>query len=123
MVKNTPFLIRNLSNDKKEEAKNDFNMIETMYNLREKLDFYKSIFKSHINSAIFNLRIKKINGENVWYDTVMDRTKILYLLDEDDEVKEWKIQREGMDNLMTNFLWSHSTTENGFLIFDQIFLF
>jgi len=90
MVKNTPFLIRNLSNDKKEEAKNDFNMIETMYNLREELDFYKSIFKSHINSAIFNLRIKKINGENVWYDTVMDRTKILYLLDEDDEVKEWK---------------------------------
>ena len=90
MVKNTPFLIRNLSNDKKEEAKNDFNMIETMYNLREELDFYKSIFKSHINSAIFNLRITKINGENVWYDTVMDRTKILYLLDEDDEVKEWK---------------------------------
>ena len=90
MVKNTPFLIRNLSNDKKEEAKNDFNMIETMYNLREELDFYKSIFKSHINSAIFNLRIKKINGENVWYDTVMDRTKILYLLDEDDDVKEWK---------------------------------
>ena len=90
MVKNTPFLIRNLSNDKKEEAKNDINMVETIYNLREELDFYKSIFKSHINSAIFNLRIKKINGEKVWYDTVMDRTKNLYLLDEDEEVKEWK---------------------------------
>jgi hypothetical protein len=90
MVKNTPFLIRNLQNDKKEEAKNDINMVETIYNLRKDLEFYKSIFKRKTNSAIFNLRIKTINGERVWYDTVMDRMNLLYLLDEDEEVIEWK---------------------------------
>ena len=90
MVKNTPFLIRNLQNDKKEVAKNDLNTIETIYNLRKDLEFYKSIFKRHTNSAIFNLRIKKINGERIWYDTVMDRMNLLYSLDEDEEVIEWK---------------------------------
>lgn len=90
MVKNTPFLIRNLQKDKKEEAKNDLNMLETIYNLRKDLEFYKSIFERKTNSAIFNLRIKTINGERVWYDTVMDRMNLLYLLDEDEEVIEWK---------------------------------
>jgi hypothetical protein len=97
MVKNTPFLIRSLPENKKEEAKNDINMVETIYNLqkevefyKKELEFYKSIFKRHTNSAIFNLRIKTINGERVWYDTVMDRTNLLYSLDEDEEVTEWK---------------------------------
>ena len=90
MVKNTPFLIRNLPNDKKEDAKNDINMVETIYNLRKDLEFYKSIFERKTNSAIFNLRIKTINGERVWYDTVMDRINLLHLLDEDEEVIEWK---------------------------------
>ena len=90
MVKNTPFLIRNLPDNKKEEAKNDINMIDTIHNLQNELDFYKSIFKRNTNSAIFNLSIKTINGERVWYDRVMDRIRLLYLLDEDEEVIEWK---------------------------------
>ena len=90
MVKNTPFLIRNLPENKKEEAKNDFNMIDTIYNLQKELEFYKSIFKRHTNSAIFNLCIKTINGQRIWYDRVMDRMDLLYHLDEDEEVIEWK---------------------------------
>ena len=90
MVKNTPFLIRNLPENKKEEAKNDFNMIDTIYNLQKELDFYKSIFKRHTNSAIFNLSIKTINGQRIWYDRVMDRMDLLDHLDEDEEVIEWK---------------------------------
>lgn len=90
MVKNTPFLIRNLPNDKKEEANNDINTIDTIYNLQKELEFYKSIFKRHTNSAIFNLSIKTINGERIWYDKVMDRMNLLDHLDEDEEVIEWK---------------------------------
>lgn len=90
MVKNTPFLIRNLPNDKKEEANNDINTIETIYNLQKELEFYKSIFKRHTNSAIFNLSIKTINGKRIWYDKVMDRMNLLDHLDEDEEVIEWK---------------------------------
>ena len=90
MVKNTPFLIRNLPDYKKEEAKNDFSLLSTIYSLQKDLDFYKSIFKRHTNSAIFNLRIKTINGKRIWYDKVMDRMNILDFLDEDDEVIEWK---------------------------------
>jgi len=90
MVKNTPFLIRNLPNDKKEEANNDINTIDTIYNLQKELEFYKSIFKRHTNSAIFNLSIKTINGKRIWYDKVMDRMNLLDHLDEDEEVIEWK---------------------------------
>jgi hypothetical protein len=90
MVKNTPFLIRNLPENKKEEAKNDFNMVETIYNLQKEIGFYKSIFKRHTNSAIFNLSIKTINGQRIWYDRVMDRMDLLDHLDEDEEVIEWK---------------------------------
>ena len=90
MVKNTPFLIRNLPEYKKEEAKNELSMIEKIYNLQKDLEFYKSIFKRHTNSAIFNLSIKTINGQRIWYDRVMDRMDLLYHLDEDEEVIEWK---------------------------------
>ena len=90
MVKNTPFLIRNLPDYKKEEAKNDFSMIDTINHLREELEFYKSIFKRHTNSAIFNLYIKTINGKRIWYDRVMDCMDLLYYLDEDEDVIEWK---------------------------------
>ena len=34
------------------------------------LEFYKSIFQTHGNSAVFNLRIKSINGERLWVDKV-----------------------------------------------------
>ena len=90
MVKNSPFLIRNLTEDKKQQARDDFSLLEKINELQNELDFYKSIFKRRTNSAIFNLRIKTINGQRIWYDKVMDHMDLLHLLDEDEEVIEWK---------------------------------
>ena len=55
------------------------------------LDFYKEIFKRRYNSAVFNLRIKKIDGQKIWIDKVLDRSnrELLLSLDRDDEVTEW----------------------------------
>lgn len=57
--------------------------------VKEELEFYKSIFKSHYNSVIFNLTIKKKNGKNVWVDPIMDNREYLRTLDKDEQVKEW----------------------------------
>ena len=40
--------------------------------LKGNLDFYKSIFKTHPNSAVFNLRIKSRGGKLLWIDKVID---------------------------------------------------
>ena len=49
------------------------------------------MFKSHFNSAVFNLRIKTINGERIWVDKIRAFTdyELLEKLDKDDEVLEW----------------------------------
>jgi len=59
--------------------------------LFDDLKFYKSIFKTHQNSAIFNLRIKTINNNRLWVDKikVFSDYKLLHSLDKDDEVIEW----------------------------------
>jgi hypothetical protein len=57
--------------------------------LEEELDFYKSLFRERNNSCIFNLRIKQINGKNVWVDRVHDQREDFLQLDKDDEVTEW----------------------------------
>ena len=57
-------------------------------NLKNDLDFYKSVFQSHPNSAIFNLHIKKKNGEIIWIDKNTQYWS-LHELDDDPEVKEW----------------------------------
>ena len=53
-----------------------------------KLDLYKSIFKSHPTSAVFNLYIKKKNGKRIWIDKNVQYWE-LHELDDDPEVKEW----------------------------------
>ena len=60
--------------------------------LKDDLDFYKSIFKTHGNSAVFNLRIKSINNKRLWVDKVKIHAdyKLLNSLDIDNEVIEWK---------------------------------
>ena len=58
-------------------------------NLKAELDFYKSLFKTRRNSCIFNLKIKKMNGENVWVDRVRDQREDFLKLDMDEEVEEW----------------------------------
>lgn len=71
----------------------EYNQLQEEKNKIEKeLDFYKSIFSTHRNSAVFNLRIKTINDEKIWIDKIKITTDypLLNCLDEDDEVKEWK---------------------------------
>ena len=41
------------------------------------------------NSCIFNLKIKKMNGANVWVDRVRDQREDFLKLDTDEEVEEW----------------------------------
>lgn len=57
--------------------------------VKEDLEFYKSIFKTHRNSAIFNLRIKSINGERLWVDKVRADYSLKIQLDTDEETIEW----------------------------------
>ena len=55
----------------------------------EELKLYKSIFKTHRNSAVFNLKIKKKNGIPVWVDRIRDCRDYILSLDTDDEILEW----------------------------------
>ena len=57
--------------------------------VKEDLEFYKSIFKTHGNSAVFNLRIKSINGERLWVDKVRADYSLKIQLDPDEETIEW----------------------------------
>ena len=56
-------------------------MTEEIKNLKEELEFYKSLFVSRRNSCIFNLKIKKMNGKNVWVDRVRDQREDFLKLD------------------------------------------
>ena len=57
--------------------------------VKEDLEFYKSIFKTHGNSAVFNLRIKSINGKRLWVDKVRADYNLKIQLDPDEETIEW----------------------------------
>lgn len=54
----------------------------------EELKFYKSVFKTHYNSAIYNLKIKKKKGKPVWIDVINIQKKDLMKLDMDDDIKK-----------------------------------
>ncbi len=83
-----PFLLRNIPKEKRENIRDKIK-IKT---LEKDLEFYQSIFKTHHNSAVFNLRIKTTNGQRLWVDRIRVYTdyELLNRLDEDEEVKEWK---------------------------------
>ena len=55
----------------------------------EELELYKSIFKTHRNSAVFNLKIKKKNDKPVWVDRIYNDREYILSLDTDDEILEW----------------------------------
>jgi len=57
--------------------------------VKEDLEFYKSIFMTHPNSAVFNLRIKSINGKRLWVDKVNAEHSLKIQLDPDEETVEW----------------------------------
>ena len=56
--------------------------------LKEELNLYKSVHKSHPNSAICNLYIKKKKGKKVWIDKIIQYWD-LDQLDLDEDVIEW----------------------------------
>ena len=57
--------------------------------LENNLKFYKSIFKTHRNSVVFQLKIKKKNGKPVWVDRIRQDRSFIESLDHDEEVEEW----------------------------------
>lgn len=59
--------------------------------LEKELEFHKLIFKIKGNSAVFNLRIKTINGQKIWIDKIRDRfdRNLILSLDQDNETREW----------------------------------
>ena len=72
-----------VSKKRKFESKND------ICELRKELEFYKSVFKSHRNSLVSQVKIKTINGRKVWIDHIRDDKKFIESLDRDEEVEEW----------------------------------
>ena len=71
------------------ESNVESNQSEEIEKLKEELEFYKSLFVTKRNSCIFNLKIKKMNGKNVWVDRVRDQREDFLKLDRDEEVEEW----------------------------------
>ena len=67
---------------RKFESKNDIS------ELREELEFYKSVFKSHRNSLVSQVKIKRLNGKKVWIDHIRDDKKLIESLDRDAEIEE-----------------------------------
>ena len=57
--------------------------------LENNLEFYKSVFKTHSNSVIFQLKIKKKNKKSIWVDQIRSDRSFLESLDRDEEIEEW----------------------------------
>ena len=53
------------------------------------LDFYKSIFKTHRNSVVYNLYIKYKDKQRLWIDKIRTDKYELTQLDEDEDIIEW----------------------------------
>ena len=75
--------------EQSDESSNPSAESEEIRQLKEELEFYKSLFVTRRNSCIFNLKIKKMNGKNVWVDRVRDQREDFLKLDMDEEVEEW----------------------------------
>tara|TARA_B100001063_G_C16398411_1_gene373630 strand:- start:10 stop:312 length:303 start_codon:yes stop_codon:yes gene_type:complete len=56
---------------------------------KDELEFYKSIFKTHRNSVVFNLYIKYKDKKRLWIDKIRTDNYYLKQLDEDEDIKEW----------------------------------
>ena len=84
-------MITNLSQSPQNQDKEIINQNseEKIKELNNKIDFYKSIFKTHSNSVILNMSIKKRNGKPVWVDHVRDNREYLLSLDSDKDIIEW----------------------------------
>ena len=57
--------------------------------IRGELNFYKSIFKTHRNSVVYNLYIKYKDKQRLWIDKIRTDKYELQQLDEDKDIIEW----------------------------------
>lgn len=63
--------------------------------IKEELDFYKSIFKNHRNSVVFNLYDKYLinkdgSKEKIWIDKIRCDKYDLQFLEQDEDIIEWQ---------------------------------
>ena len=74
--------LQNAKFEKKiERLQQEINNLKTeKKTLKKDLEFYKSLFKTHSNSVVFNLTIKSKNGEKIWeYINRSDNNKLYRL--------------------------------------------
>jgi hypothetical protein len=60
-----------------------------LYSTKSELEFYKSIFKTHRNSVVYNLYIKYKDKQRLWIDKIRTDKYELQQLDEDKDIIEW----------------------------------
>ena len=56
---------------------------------KSELNFYKSIFKTHRNSVVYNLYIKYKDKQRLWIDKIKTDYLELKQLDRDKDIIEW----------------------------------
>lgn len=98
-MNNLPFLIRNLPIEKRNDyyqnnkivslKKENLSLREEINELKFLVKFYQSIWETHSNSVIYNLKIKYINGDPLWIDKIRCGRDLLLKLDRDEEIDEW----------------------------------
>lgn len=62
---------------------------EELKSTKDDLDFYKSIFKTHRNSVVYNLYIKYKDKRRLWIDKIRIDKYELKQLDMDKDIIEW----------------------------------
>ena len=62
---------------------------EELNSTKEDLEFYKSIFKTHRNSVVYNLYIKYKDKRRLWIDKIRIDKYELKQLDMDKDIIEW----------------------------------
>jgi len=80
-----PFMI-NIIDELNEE---NHKLREELKSTKDDLDFYKSIFKTHRNSVVYNLYIKYKDKRRLWIDKIRIDKYELKQLDMDKDIIEW----------------------------------
>ncbi len=62
---------------------------DELVSTKEELKFYKSIFKTHRNSVVYNLYIKYKDKQRLWIDKIRTDKYELEQLEEDKDIIEW----------------------------------
>ena len=80
-----PSMIKIIDKLNKENDKLQYELEST----KSELKFYKSIFKTHRNSVVYNLYIKYKDKQRLWIDKIRCDKYDLEQLDEDKDIIEW----------------------------------